>query len=86
MNFLAWAAGGVQDERNKIDMWISVKFDLLRSLCHVAWAGVGSGNEGWTVGKWRDNSDIKVCGVAVLIKDKIHACMFNLAIMHTSEG
>ena len=30
------AASGFQDERDKIDMWISLKFDLLRSLGHVA--------------------------------------------------
>ena len=35
---------------------------------------------------WRDNGDIKVRGSAVLIKDEIHACVFNLVIHHTSEG
>ena len=31
---------GLQDERNEVDVWISVKFDLLCSFCHVTWAGV----------------------------------------------
>ena len=35
------AAGGLQDERDKVDVWISVKFDLLSSLGVVSWAGAG---------------------------------------------
>ena len=80
------AAGGLQDERDKVDEWISVKFALLSSLGQVAWAGAGRRNEGRAAGKWRDNGDIKVRGVAILIKDKMHASMFDLAIHHTSEG
>ena len=37
-------------------------------------------------GQWRDNGDIKARGGTIFIKDEIHACMFNLAIHHTSEG
>ena len=80
------AARGLQAERNKVDVWMSVKFDLLCSLGHVTWAGAGCCNEGWAAGEWRDNGDIKVRGGTVLIKDEIHACVFDLAINHTSEG
>ena len=34
----------------------------------------------------RDNGDIEGRGGAVLIKDKIHAHMFDLTIHHASEG
>ena len=62
MNFLAWypgAACGLQDEWDKVDVWISV---LLCSLGHVACAFAGCCNEGWAAGEWRDNGDIEVRG------------------------
>ena len=31
-------AGGLKDERDKVDVWISVKFALLSSLGRVSWA------------------------------------------------
>ena len=78
-------AGGFQDERDKVDVWIFFKFDLLSSLGHVTLAGAGCCNEGWTAGERRHN-DIKVRGGAVLIENEIHARMFNLATHHASEG
>ena len=66
LGVLSWATSGLQDERGKVDVWISVKFDLLCSLDHVAWAFAGCCNEGPDAGKRRDNGDIKVRGVAVL--------------------
>ena len=44
---LSRAAGGLKDERDKVDVWISVEFALLSSFGHVSWAGAGSGNKGW---------------------------------------
>ena len=47
MNFLAWCPGrpsGLEDERDKVDVWISVTFGLLSSLGHVTWAGAGCCN------------------------------------------
>ena len=77
---------GLQDERNKVDVWISIKFDLLCSFGHVTWAGAGCSNDSWAGRAWRDNGVIKVRGGTILIKVKIHACMFHLAIHHASEG
>ena len=63
-------------------MSISLKFDFFRSLGSMAWTLAGCGNEGWTAGKWRDNSDVKVHGFAVLIKDKIHGFRFQRVQRH----
>ena len=41
------AASGLEDEGDKVDVWISVKFDLFSSLGHVTWAGVGCRNASW---------------------------------------
>ena len=71
---------------NGVDVWIPVKFDLLCSLGPVTWAGTGCWSEGWAAGECRDDGDIKVRGGTVLIKDKTHARVFDLAIHHTSEG
>ena len=51
----------------------------------LTWALGGRCNEGWTAGKGRDNGDIEVRGGTILIKDEIHACVFDLAIHHASE-
>ena len=48
------AASSLQDERKKVGVWISVKFDLLCSLGHVTWTGAGCCNEGWAAGEWKD--------------------------------
>ena len=80
------AASGLQDERNKIDMWISIKFDLLRSSGCVTWAGTGCSNESWAGRERDDNGDIKVRGGTIAIKDEIHASVFDPTIPHTSEG
>ena len=58
----------------------------LQDLGHVTWAVTGRWNEGWAAGERRDIGDIKVRGGTILIKDKIHARVFDLAIHHTSEG
>ena len=89
VNFLVWWYPGrpvvfrFLDERDKVDVRISVNFDLLCSLGHVTWVGAGCGNEGWAVGEWRDNGNIKVRGGTVWVKDKIHA---RVSIHRTSEG
>ena len=59
-------------------MWVSVKFDL---LCSLGRAGAGS-DEGWG-GDKGDNGDIDVRGDTI-IKDKIHARMFDLIVHHAS--
>ena len=86
LGVMSRAACGLQDERDKVDVWISVEFALLCSLGHVTWAGAGCCNEVWAAREWSDNGDIEVRGGTVLTKDKVHACMFHLAIHHTSEG
>ena len=50
MNFLgvvSRAASGLEDEGDKVDVWISVKFDLFSSLANVTWAGAGCRSESW---------------------------------------
>ena len=44
---------GLQDEQDKVDVWISVNFDLVSSLGHVTWAGAGCCDEGWVAGEKR---------------------------------
>ena len=39
LGVISRAACGLQDERDKVDVWISINFDLLCSLGHVIWAG-----------------------------------------------
>ena len=45
------SAGGLKDERDKVDVRISVKIGFLSSLGHVSWSGAGCCNEGR--GCWR---------------------------------
>ena len=62
-NFLAWdsrAASGLQDERNKADMEMSINLTFSALFCHVTWASTGCSNESWAGGGWRDKGDIKV--------------------------
>ena len=88
MNFLAWYPGRpVVSRMNGTRLtWISGNFDLLCSLGHVTWAGAGCCDDGSAAGEWSDTGDIEVRGGTVLIKEKIHACVFDLAIHDTSEG
>ena len=65
------AACGLQGGRGNVDVWMSVKFDLLCSLGHVTSAGAGSGNEGWAGGEGSDSGDIEVRGDTVLIQKNI---------------
>ena len=63
MNFfgvVSRAASGPQDERNKVDVWVSIKLDLLGSLGHMTWAGAGCCDEGWVAGERRNNGNIKI--------------------------
>ena len=52
--------------------------NLTFSALLVIWPGrlLAAAMRAGLLEKWKDNSDIKARGVAVLIKDKIHACMF----------
>ena len=45
MNFLACGPGRLQDERDKVDVWTSVKLAPFSSLGHVTWAGAGCSNQ-----------------------------------------
>ena len=49
-----WAARGLEDERDKVDVWIPVKFGLLSSLGHVTWAGARCCNGSWAAGEKGD--------------------------------
>ena len=71
------AAGGLEHERDEVDVWKSVKFGLFSSLSHVTWAGAGCCNEGRVAARRRDNSIIEVCGRTIVNKNNIH---------NTSEG
>ena len=44
---------------NEVDVWMSIKFDLLCSLGHVGWSGAGY-TKGWAGREWTDNGDLKV--------------------------
>ena len=70
------AACSLQDERNKIDVWISIKFDVLCSLGIVSWASAGCCNEGLgLLGNGQTMATPRFVVVPILIKDEIHACV-----------
>ena len=52
------AASGLEDEWDKVDVWISVKFDLLRSLGHKSWFCAGCRDQGRTARERSNNGDI----------------------------
>ena len=37
----SWSSSGFQDDWGKVDKWIALKLDLLRSLGHVSRSGTG---------------------------------------------
>ena len=49
LGVISRAACGLQDERGKVDVWISVEFALLSSLGHVTWARSGLPGNGVTM-------------------------------------
>ena len=80
------AASGLEDERDKVDVWISVKFVLLSPLCHVSWAGAGCGNKTRAAGERSNNGNIKVRGGTVEVKDKVHARTLPLTVHDAGES
>ena len=86
LGMVSTAACGPQEKGDKVDVRVSIKFDLLGSLGHATRPGTGCGNETGAGREWGDNGDIKERSDAVLIKHKVHAGMFNLAIHHTNAG
>ena len=46
------AASGLQDDRDKVDMWISVTFDFLSSLGHVTWRVLAAALSAGLLEKW----------------------------------
>ena len=62
MNFLACGrpACGLKNERNEIDVWVPVKFVLLRSLGHKSWFCGGSRDQGRTASERSNNRDIQI--------------------------
>ena len=82
----AFAASSLQDERDKADVWISVKFGLFSSLSHVTWTGAGCSNEGRVAGKGGHNGNIQVRDGTVEVENKVHARMLPLSVHDTSEG
>ena len=58
------AASSLQDERDKVDVWISVKL-VFPALLAMTWAGAGNSNDGRVAGECRHNGDIEVRGGAM---------------------
>ena len=88
MNFFgvaSRAASSLQAERDKVDVWISVKFGLFSSLGHVTWMFAGCSNEGGVAGKRSHNGDIQVRGGTVEAENKVHARVLPLTVHDTSE-
>ena len=80
------AAGGLQDERDRADVWTSFKFDLLSSLGCVTWAGAACNNENWAAVERSHHGNIEVRDGAVVIKNEVHARVFHLSVHHMSES
>ena len=71
---------GLEDERDDVDVWISVEFALLSSLGHVSWSGAGCSNKGRVSGERSNNGNIQVRGRTVDVEDKIHTRMLSLSV------
>ena len=56
----AWPTCCLKDERDKIDVWVPVKFGLLRSLGHKSWFCAGSRDQGRTARERSNNRDIQI--------------------------
>ena len=67
LSMVSRAACGLQDEGDKVDVWVPIKTDLLGSLGHVTRPGTGCGSEAWAGRERGGNDDIYVLGDAVLI-------------------
>ena len=50
----------LENERDKIDVWIPVKLGLLRSLCHKTWFCAGSRNQGRIAREGSNDRDIQI--------------------------
>ena len=51
---------GLDDEGNKIDVWVPVEFGLLRSLGHKSWFCAGSGHQGRTARAKSNDRDVQI--------------------------
>ena len=57
MNFLMC---GLEDERNEVDVWVSVKFALFGSFGHISWSGAGRDQER-TARERSNKREIQIC-------------------------
>ena len=81
----ASAAGALKDEKDNVDVWISVEFALLSSLGHVSWTA-GCGNKGRVAGDRSTNGNIQVRDGTAEVEDKVHARMLPLSVHDAGES
>ena len=62
----------LKNERDQIDVWVPVKFGLLRSLGHKSRFGAGSRNQGRIAREGSNNRNIQIRDRTVKVEDKIH--------------
>ena len=77
---------GLEDERNEVDVWISVKFVLFRSFGHESWFCAGCRDHGRIAREGSNNGHIQIHDRTVRVKDKSHPSVFSLSVDNTGES
>ena len=80
------SASCLKNKRDQMDVWVPVKFGLLRSLGHKTWFCAGSRHQGRIAREGSNDGDMQIRDRTVTVEDKIHPSVFGLSIDHTSEG
>ena len=76
----------LEDEKNEVDVWISVKFVPFRSFGHKSWFCAGCCDQGRTAREGSNNGKIQIRDRTVKVKDKIHPSVFSLSVDNTGES
>ena len=76
----------LEDERNEVDVWISVEFVLFRSFSQKSWFCAGSRHQGRIAREGSNDRDVQIRVWKVKVKDKIHPSVFSLSIDNTGES
>ena len=89
MNFLACGPGSaccLQNEWDKIDVWVPVELGLLCSLGRKTWFCTGSSNQRRIAREGSNYRDVQICDSAMKVKDEVNPRTFRLSVDNTSEG
>ena len=76
----------LKNERDQIDVWVSVKFGLLRSLSGKSWFCAGGRHQGRIAREGGNDGDTQIRDRTVKVEDKVHPSVFSLSVNDTSKG